>query len=175
MKAPSKRSALAVVLTAAALGLALTAPTTAAAAPTAKALKEARQASVSCVQAKSGGDEKHFADYRAAKERAIKSDNTVLRELHVAGMTYGDLFAACDRDIPAAIRVRRELKGDRYAIWEREGDPDDFPGDALHSASSWDYRRIPPGTSFVCTIRYAFRGHKLVKKSKSGTGCVLVD
>lgn len=67
------------------------------------------------------------------------------------------------------------LKGDRQSIWERRGGPDSFAGENVQSASTWEYRRIPPGTSFVCTLKYVFRGNKLVRRSKSGAGCVLVE
>ena len=80
-----------------------------------------------------------------------------------------------DTNLDGGASKRMLLKGDRQSIWERQGRPDGFAGENVQSASTWEYRRVPQGTSFVCTLKYVFKGNKLVRKSKSGTGCVLVE
>lgn len=171
-----------------------------------------RQASFACSDGKKG-DEAALAKFSALKARALETYPAIANEPHGATTaTIGQFFAACEKEIPAAIESRKKhdadvqkfqddglqkareasakaeaddakheaqmkkvLKGDRLKIWGREGDPSDFPGTKIQLASYWEYEVTPSGTSMTCTVKYAFKGNKLVRKSKSGTGCILVD
>jgi len=176
-----------------------------------RAEEQVRLAGFACSDGKKGNDEGQ-TKYSAAKDAALKADPNIVKDDHGGGQTVGQFFAACDKEIPAAIAARKKdeaemkkfheeqakksqeehkkaqeeaekyaakmkklLKGDRWRIWDREGDPSDYPGDHVQVASYWDYTVTPANTSFSCTVRYRFKGNKLVKKSKSGTGCILVD
>lgn len=170
-----------------------------------------RQASFACSDGKKG-DEAALAKFSSLKARALETYPAIGSEQHDGSTTISQFFAACEKEIPAAIESRKKhdadvkkfqddqlqksreasakaeaedakheaqmkkvLKGDRLKIWGREGDPSDFPGNKIQLASYWEYEVTPSGTSMTCTVKYAFKGNKLVRKSKSGTGCILVD
>jgi len=73
-----------------------------------------------------------------------------------------------EEDAKIAAKMKKLLKGDRWRIWDREGDPSDYPGERFQVASYWDYTTTSSLTNLSCTIRYRFSGNKLVRKTKAG-------
>ncbi len=174
----------------------------------AQAERDVNEAYFACLAAKRDPSEAALAKYAAIRDRAKKFP-TIVNDPRGNGRTVGQLFADCDKEIPAAIeaqkkaeadatkadeerrkkdeeeRKKREeeeaktiakmkklLKGDRWKIWDREGDPSDYPGEHIQRASYWDYTSTLSTTNLSCTVRYRFKGNKLVKKTKAGLGCL---
>jgi hypothetical protein len=169
-----------------------------------RAEREISRARDVCDHAKKEGTEAELAKYKAAKEKANAIDpamvkaSTALTECDKAipaaieaenkrqadhKKKLEDLARehkeaekkAQEEEAKHLAAMKKVLKGDRWRIWQQHGDPWDFPGEKIQAAAYWDYERTPENTSFTCTVRYAFSGNKLVRKTKSGTGCIYVD
>jgi hypothetical protein len=72
--------------------------------------------------------------------------------------------------------LEKKLKGGRLDVFNQYSEPTKFEGGAsVEKATKWIFHRFVDQTQSFCSIEFAFKGNKVVKKRKIGEGCIYVD